>query len=322
MFKKVAIFILAILFLAGCSANTPSPTGSLVATPNVSSVDSIALTQATAMPSPSLSPTPTISPMQEKFDLAPELEGLNKEIREKDGIEKVVYLYEADNPYGGVEGEYAGEFKKDVFITGVNEGAAFKKEIGGIVMTPEVVRELIKTTSEEIHNAVMPMPVDISVLGSEDVVMSTENILGDYPYAIDNVVIKIEIEGDASVDMVCVSLEEDSTYRLFSDEYYGFKIENSYAGSSEWADKRRDDSNISEEEWSSFLSFMGNIDTRYYNDGISAEVNYGDIIGKITSPVYMFMDYMSGLERASFHNFLYKTGDERIYIPVFITAKG
>jgi len=262
-----------------------------------------------------------VSPeMQEKFALAPEIDGLYKDIQEKDGIEKVVYLYESDNPYGGVEDQYAGEFKKDVFTMIDGDEGSSKREVGGLVMTPRVVRELVKQTSEELGNAVMPIPIDISILGLEDVVISFENILGDYPYALDNVVQKVEVENNAVVDMICVSFEKDSTYRLLNNDYYGFEIENSYAGSSEWADKRKDDSNISEEEWSSFLSFMGDIDTGYYNDGVGSEVNYGDVIGKISSPVYMSMAYMSGMEPVSLHLFGYKTGDERFYIPVFITA--
>jgi hypothetical protein len=321
MFKKVAIFILAILFLAGCNANTPSPPGSLVATPNEISAGSDAPTQAAATPAPSLSPTPTISPMQEKFALAPELEGLNKEIREKDGIEKVVYLYEADNPYGGVEGEYAGEFKKDVFISGAySNGETYEKDTGGLAMMPNVVGELVADADNPVRR--IPFPVDISIIGDSLVrIYFSETLQGNYPYACPGSATKIEIEGSPTVNLICVSLEKNSIYRLFSDKYYGFRVENSYAASSEWADKRRDDKNIEKDEWSTFIEYLGDVGTNYFFNEENVNLNYGDVISNISSPIYLSMSYHDGITNVGSHFFGYQINEETAY-PVFITANG
>ena len=66
----------------------------------------------TQAPSPDGSPSPTEeiekSEIEKKFEMAPAIEGLNKEIQKKDGIEKVVYLYEKGNPHGGERGGICG----------------------------------------------------------------------------------------------------------------------------------------------------------------------------------------------------------------------
>ncbi|MDD4937693.1 MAG: hypothetical protein PHX34_01615 [Candidatus Shapirobacteria bacterium] len=274
-----------------------------------------------ATPGVSLSPSATenmvSAEMQEKFAMAPEIDGLYKDIQEKDGIEKVVYLYESDNPYGGPEDEYAGEFKKEIFVL-LPDGST--KEIGGIVMIPDVIEELIKYTNETICNAIMPIPVDISRLRGEDVTLSVEELKGDYPYSDEQAVEKIDIEGNPMVDLVCVSFERDSTYSLYQDENYGWVTINSYASSNEWEDKRMHRVEVSEEEWCSFLQFGGNINIDGYIDGQSGVVNYGDTIAQATSPVYLSMSYNEGIEGVSTHIFEYRTNDERSYIPVFISG--
>ncbi|MDP2891920.1 MAG: hypothetical protein Q8O09_02145, partial [Bacillota bacterium] len=74
--KKIIPLIISVLLIAGCSA--PAATAPSASEPTVASL----------LPSPSPSPSQTpVDPMVEKLALAPDIEGLAKEIREKDGIQ-------------------------------------------------------------------------------------------------------------------------------------------------------------------------------------------------------------------------------------------
>ncbi|MDP2892329.1 MAG: hypothetical protein Q8O09_04255, partial [Bacillota bacterium] len=157
IFISIILIFAFALSLAGCGA-APTPSSS----PSQAEV----------------SPSPTPDPMQEKLQMAPEITGLKKEIQEKDGVEKVVYEYEAGNPYGGKEDEYAGEFKKEVNETDPETGEV--KEVGGVVLDPDIVLYMwndmyevldpmyVKKTS--LYTQEMMVPLDISSMQTEDTI--------------------------------------------------------------------------------------------------------------------------------------------------------
>lgn len=176
-----------------------------------------------ATPGVSLSPSATenmvSAEMQEKFAMAPEIDGLYKDIQEKDGIEKVVYLYESDNPYGGVEDEYAGEFKKEVMDTDPDTGEV--KEVGGVVLNPDVVlyrwndmyaflapwsHDTTGDWRESLYGKQMMIPLDISSMQEKDII----NVSYVFDPILDYKVV-VDFTGD-SLFVVCPGKGEDNSY--------------------------------------------------------------------------------------------------------------
>ena len=121
--------------------------------------------------------TPSLDPMQEKLQLAPEIDGLTKTIEEKDGIQKVVYRYIADNPYGGAEGEYAGEFKKEVTEQYPDTGEV--KEVGGVVLELPIIRLLLERDYVVSNLRPCAIPLDVSSYDGEvSICVSGEGLEG------------------------------------------------------------------------------------------------------------------------------------------------
>jgi len=136
----------------------------------------------TSIPTESTKPVETTSPsttennkeLQEKLALAPEIAGLNKQIQNKDNIDKVVYIAKADNGYGIKEGDYAGEFKKEVMVE--------NKEVGGVALVPEVAQKILEDELAKIPEGEMKlkviMPLDITSVSSKvDIKISNTNLL-------------------------------------------------------------------------------------------------------------------------------------------------
>ena len=204
-YNVIAIITVCFLFvLTSCSAPITEPT----TTPTPTAAPTIA-PAVEPEPQPTLEQTP--DPMQIKFDMAPEIDGLIKEIREKDGILKVVYLYLEDNPYGGVAGEYAGEFKKEVILHDPKDGVA--KEVGGIVLDAYVIKKIIVDKMEVGDKRTISVPLDISTLLDTDsielsLIKGTSLFLGE-----NDGIIKIDCFGQESLPLVNIDPNE-TTYIL------------------------------------------------------------------------------------------------------------
>ncbi|MFA5675913.1 MAG: hypothetical protein WDA65_05240 [Christensenellales bacterium] len=142
--------------LTGCVQEVTSPAPSAI---------------ETQAPSPDGSPSSTEviekSEIEKKFEMAPVIEGLNKEIQEKDEEKRVVYLFESDNPFGGTEGAYAGEYSDKVdFYNDFGEiiDANIRQ---AVVLVPEVVDYYLEFYRGYLEDRAA-VPLDISKLGKDE----------------------------------------------------------------------------------------------------------------------------------------------------------
>lgn len=226
----IMTIILALVFTA-CSAAVPEPAATPEPTPTLAPT-----------PEPTPSPEPTLDPaIQEKLKMAPEINGLVKKIREKDGIEKVVYIYQEGNEYGGEVGEYAGEFKKEVVVVDNESGKVvtiidpqtgkeieiMTGEVGGVVLKPDVVKwwiDFVKPDSRFIcydGTGTFAIPLDISSMNSGEINIS----YGDYNSAFPDYMGEMILNFNSSLPIICTSLgreDIDSNYILGkkNDELY------------------------------------------------------------------------------------------------------
>jgi len=213
MKKTLPIAILIIAFvLAACSAPAPAP---------AASPTTVATKAPTFEPTPT--PEPTLDPaIQEKLKIAPKINGLDKEIQKKDGIWKVVYLYQEGNNYGGEIGEYAGEFKKEIIVTNPETGKEIEimtEDVGGVVLKPDVVKwwiDFVKPDSRFIYyegTGTFAIPLDISGMNLDEINISYSDENGAVPGYMQKMIFNF----NGSLPIVCVSLgreDIDSNYIL------------------------------------------------------------------------------------------------------------
>ncbi|MDP2891921.1 MAG: hypothetical protein Q8O09_02150 [Bacillota bacterium] len=187
MKKILMLLLVSIIFITGC-------TQAAVTIPSASAP----VTVSSSSPSTRANPIP-IDPMVEKLALAPEIDGLTKEIREKDGIQKVVYLYKADNPYGGKTGEYAGEYRQNIIVSASRESGNY--DCSGVLLASNVVKEmLILSNGNGLSSLpVCAIPLDVTSLDSNDVI----NVY--FKYDVDgNNMKSITVDFDGTIPLVCM----------------------------------------------------------------------------------------------------------------------
>jgi hypothetical protein len=222
--------------------------------------------------------------MQEKFAMAPEIDGLYKDIQEKDGIEKVVYLYDADNPYNGVEDEYAGEFKKEVMVENSETGEM--EEVGGVVLKPEIVKQLIdevkpdsRFTYDDGINT-FAIPLDISGMEVEDIKIS---------YMKNNKEVKFEFDGYLPIICIALGREDiDSNYvlrkhqgensYLIEDLVRNEAINEEYHRIlNPWNDSREKYS-LDQDLVTRYIYFIGDFNINIKPTEVSEQINFGKFV--------------------------------------------
>ena len=122
---------------------TPTPTVTPEPTP-------IATPEATPVATPE-----ALSPIEQKMQLAPDIEGFTKQIQTINGLERVTYVDK--------EGNYIGEYKKEVTFEG--------KETGGIALIPSVAEKMLTDQLSKLPEGdqwLVPLPLDISDMKTED----------------------------------------------------------------------------------------------------------------------------------------------------------
>ena len=160
----LSVLVGAMISQCGCSEHA-DPSGSIDLPTQVST------TSAQATPDPGLvSPDPTQNlttqssdhdpevALQVKQTSAPELVGADKSIMERDGIQRIVYLAKADNPYGYAKGDLVGEYKYEVILD--------ELRTGGLALAAPVVRfyldkALADMPADQDH-WLLTLPVDLS----------------------------------------------------------------------------------------------------------------------------------------------------------------
>jgi len=112
--------------------------------------------------------TTVLSEIQQKMNLAPDLDGATKVIKKINGYERVTYEAKTGNPYGVESGVYLGEFKKEVTLEG--------KEVGGVALIPKVVEKLLKDGLASGKCWLVFVPADISELKTSDAKTTMETV--------------------------------------------------------------------------------------------------------------------------------------------------
>ena len=122
----------------------------------------------------------------------PQIPGLKAELQRTPNGDKVVYLAQAENPYGLAFKENAGQYKPNVSM----EIDGVKKQTGGVVLTPPVVTMLIQDNLKETGKTwIAPIPVDVRDTNQE-VKLDT---------------FRMPVTKDFSIDFLRVVLTEDAS---------------------------------------------------------------------------------------------------------------
>jgi len=166
--RTAALILTAAITLGGASGcavdkqsvdNEPASIETIIDGPiaNTKDKDSETDSEATSEITPE---TNIVTPVVVTPEIIPaevtELEGLSL----RDGI----YYYDVDNPYGGVEGEKAGEEVEEVYINGEKtKGTCFNANVCRIILE----NELAKIPEGEDKNKIV-IPLDIEGLTNED----------------------------------------------------------------------------------------------------------------------------------------------------------
>lgn len=181
--KKALPFLISLVLIfifCGCSViDAQNKTDD--STPIVIEVaDSTSAILSTTTKEPMFSPTPTSTPNEQKVQLevAPEIEGLTKVIRDL----RVVYTYDEGNPYKGESGEYAGVYKGNVTVAG--------EEVGGVCMEAKVCEKLLEDALAQIPDGEPKVkviaPLDVTSFdGDVKVETVTYNNFGWYAFLFD-----------------------------------------------------------------------------------------------------------------------------------------
>ncbi len=232
--------------------------------------------------------------LQEKMELAPDIEGATKVIKEINGLKRVTY--ERD-------GEYIGEYKKEVTQTDENGEVT---EVGGIVL---IASEVEKILNEQLPTAkdgyLMPLAADISdltTLENVNLAINSEGMIVDGPYCV-----QISF-GSETIDISNVLPGKTIMYQGSSIST-GQEINNS-----ELCNKSSEYIKGKEME---FITINANFENS--NVGI-IDVVMGDVLGKTNEPILegCFPGLVKTVEEVktqSFDNILKYEG-----VPVFVAS--
>ena len=272
--KRVHFFLITgmlifLLVLSGCSganfvAKAPTPTPIPTSTP-------------TPTPTSTPTPTPTLSPeeqkavdLQEKMNLAPDIEGAEKVIKEINGLKRVTY--ERD-------GEYIGEYKKEVTQTDENGKVT---EVGGIALIGSEAEKILKEQLTETgSDYLIALPADISDLTT----LENVNIdLSNEPFMSGPIAIRIDC-GDNKVS-VCNVMPGETEIRQGTYEAYG------YTGSGSITNN--DSDHIIEGKEMEFIynwTKFTNSDSQFSSD--FKTLTFGDTFGETINPILIaYVDMM------------------------------
>ena len=292
----VIILILAVclIVLISCSAPLAEPTTTPIPTAAPTIAQTVVLTpepMPEPSPEPSPEPFPTPYPIQVKYEWAPEIEGLKKEIREKDGEQKVVYLYEEDNPYGGVAGEYAGEFKMEVYYNYDGQDYLY----GGISLSSSILKWGLPKGCDFIDsdpNKVVPIPIEISTLNSlSEVIISLE--VNKMPSAKAAELFKVEISNNDFIPIRSV-LPNEGRFLIINNEYFEYEIQSSLRMSPEWLELSYD-SQIKNTKVEMFPYALSICSNNILDLNIETNNSFGEIVGKVTTPIYLYFNDFGGV---------------------------
>ena len=293
MIKKMLIVIVVAIVLTSCSAPITEPTPAPIPT----AAPTIAQTpEPTPEPTPELESTLT----EEEKNMMPEVDGL---YRTKEG-EEYVYRALSGNEYGLGEGEYAGLFRENVFVTNslseecISIEDSIKK--GGIVLNSIIVekimneRELLSDDASKhiTGNGWVPLPFDISALSHNDAVNIDYNFESNFKKF-------VMISSNSSKELPVINIAHGiNNYILTGSGVKGssFLITERLA----YSDGPRDaelcissDSGfrLRPEYYTTTLQFL--IDTPANNESISdkySKSNFGDILFKKSNSAAFFSD--------------------------------
>lgn len=232
--------------------------------------------------------------LQEKMELAPDIEGATKVIKEINGLKRVTY--ERD-------GEYIGEYKKEVTQTDENGEVT---EVGGIVL---IASEVEKILNEQLPNAkngyLMPLAADISdltTLGNVNLSINSEGTMATGPFFIN-----INC-GSETVDLVSVLPGERSLCQSSSMSTGQETVQTELCqNSSEYIEGKEMD----------FISIRANFDN---SEVKIIDVKMGDVLATTNEPILESdvpgdTKSLEDIRTQSFDNILKYEG-----VPVFVAS--
>ena len=250
---------------------TPTPTSTPIATPE---------------PTPIATPE-ALSPIEQKMQLAPDIEGFTKQIQTINGLERVTYVDK--------EGNYLGEYYKNVELEG--------KEVGAVVLIPSVVEKLAKAKLAEGNDWIIFIPADLSDIKDPSTKVTMETVdVQTYKKA----VLKVSFDGE-TVDL---------SSPVINSEKYGTSLTKTVAlpempvGLSCYLPSG---SEIDQNN----LTISGNFSL---NEGVNETypegVSFGKKMASTNKPIGMFIASQDGVGEINNDNIL-TVGDS----PVFIASK-
>ncbi|MEI6577965.1 MAG: hypothetical protein WCN92_00725 [Eubacteriales bacterium] len=209
----IACVILSILALTSCS--------SMIVITNPQN-DNSDIDKSTSLATTSVPITMTVEPkteisIQEKFDLAPDLEGTKKVIKKINDYERVTY--ERD-------GVYIGEYKNEVYFEGT--------EVGGVALIPTVVEQLLNDGLSNIPEGqdkwMVFVPADITEFKNSETKVSIKIIdLTSFK----DFVLKIDFNETISISNPVIDTESHGVHNTlileaFTDTPFGIGINTDY----------------------------------------------------------------------------------------------
>ena len=177
--------------------------------------------------------------------LAPDLYGLEKSIQKTNGTEKVIYTVSEENQFGLEKGDYVGEFKKEVYFEG--------REFGGVILIPQIVKQMMSVETEGYTYNYLPIPVDVSQLPVSEKVnlsfVSNAGLLVD-PDARSGEILKIEFAGSLPILGIVNTI---SNYWPMGTGEYALRISPEFRMMPEWWDEARSGTRVKPEYF--FMTF-------------------------------------------------------------------
>ncbi len=207
------VMVACLIFMASGCANAPAASPAAdAATTAVSATEEIQPTPSPAAPTPVPSDA-AYGNLDGELLAAPDVPGTEKAVQEKDGIDRVVYLAAAGNPYGMEEGAYAGEYKKNVSVDGT--------ETGGVALVGTVAESLLNDTLAVIPagepRVKAALPMDIAEAGEDEVTVK----VGDYAInvACDTALTVLWIAPGSELLYIGVANDGDYIYDVRNTQY-------------------------------------------------------------------------------------------------------
>jgi len=249
--------------------------------------------------------TTVLSEIQQKMNLAPDLEGASKVIKKINGYERVVYEAKAGNPYGVEAVTYLGEFKKEVTLEG--------KEVGGVALIPVVVKVLLKDGLAKIpagrNKCLVFIPASINEL-SKNTIIKIETV--DFDKDNLGVGLKVSFGGESvSVSNPIINGKTDGIITSNYIENGGFGTQDRLQGiRSYYAIEHENEGKVSQDYLSVYSKY-----SEILSVSDKTSVDFGTNIAKTSEPIYMVFN--------SYINVKINSGDilEVGKSPVFVVEK-